>query len=44
LKESFSNEDALEFGRFVRTDSGWEFVAAGKGHVGSLGKLVELFT
>lgn len=44
LKESFSNEDALEFGRFVRTDSGWEFVASGKGHVGSLGKLVELFT
>jgi tellurium resistance protein TerD len=44
LKESFSNEDALEFGRFVRTGSGWEFVASGKGHVGSLGKLVELFT
>jgi tellurium resistance protein TerD len=44
LKESFSNEDALEFGRFVRTNSGWEFVASGKGHVGSLGKLVELFT
>jgi len=44
LKESFSNEDALEFGRFVKVENSWEFVASGKGHVGSLGKLVELFT
>lgn len=44
LKESFSNEDALEFGRFIRVGTSWEFVASGKGYVGSLGKLVELFT
>jgi tellurium resistance protein TerD len=44
LKEQFSNEDALEFGRFVRVDDSWEFNAVGQGHVGSLGKLIELFT
>jgi tellurium resistance protein TerD len=44
LKESFSNEDAVEFGRFVKVNDSWEFEATGKGHVGSLGKLVELFT
>lgn len=44
LKEAFSNEDALEFGRFQRVGSSWEFIATGKGYVGSLGKLIELFT
>jgi tellurium resistance protein TerD len=44
LKESFSNEDAVEFGRFIKVNDSWEFEATGKGHVGSLGKLVELFT
>jgi tellurium resistance protein TerD len=44
LKEQFSNEDALEFGRFVRVGESWEFNAVGQGHVGSLGKLIELFT
>jgi tellurium resistance protein TerD len=44
LREQFSNEDALEFGRFVRVGDSWEFNAVGQGHVGSLGKLIELFT
>ncbi len=44
LKESFSNEDALEFGRFVRLGDSWEFIASGKAYNGSLGKLIELFT
>jgi tellurium resistance protein TerD len=44
LREQFSNEDALEFGRFVRVGDSWEFNAVGQGHVGSLGRLIELFT
>lgn len=44
LKESFSTEDALEFGRFVRVGDSWEFEATGKGYTGSLGKLIEIFT
>ena len=44
LKEKFSNEDAVEFGRFVRTDNSWEFIATGEKYTGSLNKFVELFT
>jgi tellurium resistance protein TerD len=44
LKETFSNEDALVFGRFIRNGADWEFEATGKGLVGSLGKLVEIYT
>jgi tellurium resistance protein TerD len=44
LTEKFTNEDALEFGRFTRVGNDWEFVATGKGYVGSLQKLVDLFT
>ena len=44
LKEIFSNEDALEFGRFYKVDGSWEFVASGKGYVGSLQKLIDMFT
>lgn len=44
LKENFSKEDAAEFGRFVKVENSWEFVAAGKAYEGGLGKLIELFT
>jgi tellurium resistance protein TerD len=44
LKEQFTNEDAVEFGRFVRVGQSWEFIATGEKYLGSLGKLVELFT
>ena len=44
LKEQFTNEDALVFGRFIRVGSSWEFVASGEKHNGSLNKLIELFT
>lgn len=44
LKETFSNEDAVEFGRFIRTGDTWEFEASGKGYGGSLGKFIEMFT
>jgi tellurium resistance protein TerD len=44
LKSSFSQEDAVEFGRFERVGGSWEFVASGIGYSGSLGKLIELYT
>ncbi len=44
LKEKFTNEDAVEFGRFMRVDNSWEFVATGEKYTGSLNKLIELFT
>ena len=44
LKEQFSNEDALVFGKFIRNGSSWEFEATGQAFVGSLNKLIELFT
>lgn len=44
LKEQFTNEDAVEFGRFVRVSNTWEFVATGTKYNGSLGKFIELFT
>lgn len=45
LKEQFTNQDAVEFGRFRRTpENSWEFIATGDAYVGSLNKLVELFT
>jgi tellurium resistance protein TerD len=44
LKEQFTNEDAIVFGKFIRVDSSWEFVATGEKYTGSLGKLIELFT
>ena len=44
LQEQFSNEDAVEFGRFVRINNSWEFVATGEKYAGGLGKFVELFT
>jgi tellurium resistance protein TerD len=44
LKEEFTNEDAVEFGRFVRAGESWEFVATGEKYNGSLNKFIELFT
>lgn len=44
LKEKFTSEDAVEFGRFVRVDNSWEFIATGEKHIGSLNKFIELFT
>lgn len=44
LKEQFTNEDAVEFGRFIRLGNSWEFIATGEKYNGSLGKLIELFT
>jgi tellurium resistance protein TerD len=44
LKDQFGNEDAVEFGRFVRTNNSWEFVATGEKHTGGLGKFIELYT
>jgi len=44
LKEQFTNEDALVFGKFIKVGSSWEFLAVGEKHNGSLNKLIELFT
>ncbi len=44
LNETFTNEDAVEFGRFTRTGDSWEFNASGIGYLGSLQKVIELFT
>lgn len=44
LKEQFTNEDAVEFGRFVRVGESWEFIATGEKYKGSLNKFIELFT
>ena len=44
LKEKFTNEDAVEFGRFVRVGNSWEFIATGEKYNGSLNKFIELFT
>lgn len=44
LKEQFTKEDAVEFGRFLRVDSSWEFIATGEKYTGSLNKFIELFT
>ena len=44
LKEQFTNQDAVEFGRFVRVGASWEFIATGEKYTGSLNKFIELFT
>ena len=31
LKNDFSNEDVVEFGRFIKVDGSWEFIAVGSG-------------
>lgn len=44
LKEKFSNEDALEFGRLYRLGNNWEFEAMGRAQQGSLPALVDIYS
>ncbi|MXV14295.1 TerD family protein [Hufsiella ginkgonis] len=44
LKERFTNEDAIEFGRLFRAGRSWEFEAMGRAHTGSLQTLVDMYT
>ena len=44
LKENFSSEDALEFGRLYRSGNSWEFEAMGRAQQGSLSALMEVYT
>ncbi|MBL0178689.1 MAG: TerD family protein [Gemmatimonadetes bacterium] len=44
LKESFGDEDAVEFGRLYRDGISWQFEAMGRGHSGSLGELMSIYT
>lgn len=44
LKEQYTNEDAVEFGRLFRVDNTWEFEAMGRAHTGSLQTLVDMYT
>ena len=44
LNESFTNEDAVEFGRLYRSGNSWEFEAMGRGTTGSLNTYVETYT
>jgi tellurium resistance protein TerD len=44
LSEEFGNEDAVEFGKFHRTNSGeWEFSAIGTGYEGGLPNLISKY-
>jgi len=44
LKDKYTNEDAVEFGRLFRVDDTWEFEAMGRAHTGSLQRLVDMYT
>jgi tellurium resistance protein TerD len=44
MKEKFTNEDVLEFGRLYRSGNGWEFEAMGRAYTGSLQTLVDMYT
>jgi len=44
LKDKYTNEDAVEFGRLFRVGNTWEFEAMGRAHTGSLQTLVEMYT
>lgn len=44
LKDKFTNEDAVEFGRLYRVGNTWEFEAMGRAHTGSLQTLVDMYT
>lgn len=44
LKDQFTNEDAVEFGRLYRVGNTWEFEAMGRAHTGSLQTLVDMYT
>ena len=43
MSDDFSNEDAVEIGKFSREGNGWQFTAIGKGHVGGLQALISKF-
>ena len=43
MSDDFSNEDAVEIGKFSRVGDGWQFTAIGKGHVGGLQALIQKF-
>ena len=44
LKENFSKEDAVQFGRLYRVGGQWEFEAMGTGNEGGLSSLVDIYT
>lgn len=44
LKNQFTNEDAIEFGRLYRVGNSWEFEAMGRANTGSLQTLVDMYT
>jgi tellurium resistance protein TerD len=44
LKDKFTTEDAIEFGRLYRMGDVWEFEAMGRAHTGSLQVLVDMYT
>lgn len=44
LKEHYTNQDAVEFGRLFRLGDAWEFEAMGRAHTGSLQTLVDMYT
>jgi tellurium resistance protein TerD len=44
LKENFSKEDAVQFGRLYRVGGQWEFEAMGTGNEGGLASLVDIYT
>lgn len=44
LKDHYTNEDAVEFGRLFRVGDSWEFEAMGRAHTGSLQTLVDMYT
>ena len=44
LSEDFSNEDAVEIGKFSKTENGdWQFTAVGIGHEGGIVKLISKY-
>jgi tellurium resistance protein TerD len=44
LKDKYTKEDAVEFGRLFRDGNSWEFEAMGRAHTGSLQTLVDMYT
>ena len=44
LKDKYTSEDAVEFGRLFRAGNTWEFEAMGRAHNGSLQTLVDMYT
>jgi len=44
LKDNYTKEDAVEFGRLFRVGNSWEFEAMGRAYTGSLQTLVDMYT